>query len=81
MCESCKTSNLAAYYALPLWRIYLVALGRWEQAHEAYIGASGESLLAERRVALLAADKERAHYLARLRATPEHLAAFGWGGE
>lgn len=67
-------SALELYYALPLWGIYMRAFGAWEMAHETYVKNPCE----DARAALLNAEEEKNFYLARLRQTPEHKAAFGW---
>jgi hypothetical protein len=73
-------SRLADYYNLPLWREYLVALGKWEAAHSAYCAAASLSPaeIGERRVAMQSAASVKDGMLARLRSTPEHFTAFGW---
>jgi hypothetical protein len=87
---NCEVSNLGnsdsdrfePYYALPLWKEYLAAMARWEEAHSDYCKTptSGpqSGMKAQRRQELLDAESEKDRLLALLRRTPEHLKAFSW---
>jgi hypothetical protein len=70
------------YYALPLWKEYLAAKARWEDAHREYckVPTTGpqSAMKAQRRQELLEIDAKRDHLLTMLRSMPEHLKAFGW---
>ena len=69
-------------YALPLWKEYLAAMSRWEEAHNTYCKTPTtgpeRGLKAQRRQQLFDAEAEKDRLLAMLRRMPEHLEAFGW---
>ena len=70
-------SALTMYYGLRLWTEYLEAKAQWEHAHQEY--ATHVALdRSSSRVALMATASAKDALLTQLRATPEHLAAFGW---
>jgi len=69
--------ELAHYYALRLWAEYLEAKAQWEHAHQEYT-AHVNLDRSSSRAALMATAGAKDALLAKLRATPEHLAAFGW---
>jgi hypothetical protein len=66
----------AAYYALPLWKRYVKAKAVWEANWEIY--CSSHHPAHEMREEYLRSNDRRTELLEQLRATPEHLAAFGW---
>ena len=68
-----------AYEALPLFTEYLAARAIWQEAHAKYSAMCAfhrNKMTA--RAAMLEAGRKRDVLLAKLRETPEHLAAFGW---
>jgi hypothetical protein len=69
--------NLGRYYDLALWQEYLQVKARWEFAHQEYVSCPLENRDRTRTV-LMAERATMDILLAKLRATPEHLEAFGW---
>lgn len=73
------TEELRAYYALAPWGDYLAAKARADHARGEMRADEGtEWWLAEDFQRWQNLDEERKQLLAKLRATPEHKAAFGW---
>ena len=74
-----SVESFPAYEGLPLFTEYLAARYLWQCAHAKYAAmAAYHRDKQTARAALLDAAKKRDELLSQLRATKEHLAAFGW---
>lgn len=72
--DAVMTPERVAYESTPEWEAYQTAYENWITAHVSY----GEHPSTENRASLIQLDEHRQRLLEVCRATPEHVAAFGW---